>query len=72
MNVTYPQNVRIFLDNKDITFHLVGAETINPTDDKSTWRNLNLTDLVKTPGIHTLKITCEAGAGRADAKVEIK
>lgn len=68
----YPTGVRVFLDGKDVTYKLFGSDTINPTDDKFAWRNLNLTDLVSVPGIHTLVITCDEGAGRVDARVEIR
>lgn len=67
----FPTDCRVFIDNVDCTQWLFGSETITPTLIKHIWRNIDLSLYVKGPGLHTLKITADAGVGRVDARVEI-
>ncbi len=70
--MAYPIDVRVFLDGLDVTYQLFGTETINPTDDKNAWRDIDISDLIKSPGLHDLSITCDDGSGRVDARIEIR
>lgn len=68
----YPENVRIFIDGKDVTSWIFGADTITPSNAKHSWTNIDISQFVKTKGTHLIELTCEAGIGRVEAIVEIK
>lgn len=67
----YPENVRIFIDGRDVTTWVFGADTISPTDEKFSWSNIDITRFVKTKGTHTIRIVPEAGVGRVEVIVEM-
>jgi protein-tyrosine phosphatase len=67
----YPENVRIFIDGKDVTEWLFGEDTITPTIAKHSWTNIDITQFVKARGKHVIEVTCEAGVGRVELIVEI-
>lgn len=67
----YPENVRVFIDGKDVTEWIFGEDTITPTAAKHNWSNIDITQFVKARGTHTIEITAEAGVGRVEVIVEI-
>jgi len=67
----FPTDCRVFIDNIDCTQWLFGSETITPTELKHRWRDIDISLYTKGIGLHTLKITAEAGVGRVDARLEI-
>lgn len=69
---TYPTGIKIYLDGQDITMNVTGQTELNPSDAKHEWRNLDITNFIKGPGIHRIEITAADGVGRAEARVEIK
>lgn len=70
--VSYPVEVKVFLDDEDITKAVFGDEVITLTDLQNTWRNLDITPYVKYAGLHKLRITAVSGVGRVDAKITIR
>jgi len=62
----YPEEVRIFIDGKDITTWVFGVPTINPSIEKFSWTNIDITQFVRSKGVHTIQITAEAGVGRIE------
>ena len=67
----YPQNLRIFLDGKDITFYVFGADTFTPDDTDFYRSNIDLTSHLGGAGVHIIRIKAGIGEGRIDARVEI-
>jgi len=67
----YPEEVRIFIDGKDVTDWVFGQDTINPSREKYSWQNIDITQFVRSKGVHTIKITAEAGVGRVEAVVKV-
>lgn len=68
--MAYPTGIQIFLDDEDITYYLFGSRTLDTSIDNYIFRDIDLTQYMDVPGIHTLKITT-ADAGRAEVRVEI-
>lgn len=68
---SYPTDVRVFIDDEDITKGVFGTDTITLTDLENTWRNIDITPYLKYAGLHKLRITAESGVGRVDAKISI-
>lgn len=68
---SFPADCRVFIDGIDCTQWLFGKETITPTEVQHRWRDIDITSYVKGVGLHTIKITAEAGVGRVDARVEL-
>ena len=69
---TYPTNIRIFIDDEDVTFWLFGTDTITPDEWDDTYRDIDISGFVRGEGLHKLEITTEAGAGRVEARLEIQ
>lgn len=67
----YPENVRVFIDGKDVTEWLFGEDVITPTAARHNWTNIDITQFVKGRGTHQIEIACEAGVGRVEVIVEI-
>jgi hypothetical protein len=67
----YPEDVKIFIDGKDRTAWIFGPETINPSDAKNSWSNIDITQFVKAKGTHIIEATCEGGVGRLEIIVEM-
>lgn len=67
----YPENVRLFIDGKDVTSWIWGTDVITPTAALHNWSNIDITQFVKTRGTHIIEVTCEAGVGRVELIVEI-
>lgn len=67
----YPEEVRIFIDGRDVTAWVFGRETINPSDERFSWTGIDITQFVKARGTHTIEIRAEAGVGRIEAIVEM-
>lgn len=71
--MAYPAGLRIFIDGKDVTYILFGANTFDPSSESNILRNLDITPhLRKTPGVHTIELTAVNGSGRVECRVEIK
>lgn len=69
---SYPTDIKVYIDDEDITKSVFGEDAITLTDLENTWRNIDITPYVKYVGLHKLRITAEAGVGRVDAKVTIR
>jgi hypothetical protein len=67
----YPENVRVFIDGKDVTAWIFGEDVITPTVAKHNWSNIDITQFVKAKGTHVIEITAEAGVGRVEVIVEV-
>lgn len=68
----YPENVRLFIDGKDVTSWVFGADTITPSEAKFAWRNIDITQFVRSKGVHTIELTAESGVGRVEIIVEME
>ena len=68
----YPTDVKVFIDDVDITKWFFGQETITLDDANNTWRNIDITPFVKGKGYHKVTVTAGGGVGRVEARVEIK
>jgi hypothetical protein len=68
----FPENVRLFIDGKDVTSWVFGHDTITPTDTKFSWNNIDITQFVRTKGTHIIEITAESGVGRVEVIVEME
>lgn len=69
----FPEVCRLFLDDIDITFTVFGTDTVSPDDLLHTWRNIDISTYVSTPGYHTFRITSEGGdSGRVEIRVKIR
>lgn len=68
----YPTDVKIYLDDEDITKLVFGEDTITLTDLQNSWRDIDITPYVKYAGLHKLRITAGAGVGRVDAKISMQ
>lgn len=67
----YPEKVRMFIDGKDVTSWVFGADTITPTEIKNSWTNVDITQFVRTKGTHTIELTAESGVGRVEIIIEM-
>lgn len=71
--MAYPAGLKLFIDGKDATWYIFGADTIDPSSERDTWRNIDISGyLRKTPGLHTIEITSQNGNGRVECRVEIR
>lgn len=68
----FPENVRMFIDGKDVTSWVFGSDTITPSEAKFSWTNIDITQFVRTKGTHIIEITAEAGVGRVEIVVEME
>lgn len=68
---SFPSDCKVFIDDLDCTFWMFGSDTITPTEIQHRWRGIDISQWVKVPGLHTIRITAVAGVGRVDARVEI-
>jgi len=69
---TYPTDIKVFIDDEDVTRQIFGEDTITLTDLENTWRDIDITSYVRYAGLHKLRITAGAGVGRVDAKITIR
>ncbi len=69
---SYPVDVKVYLDDEDITKGVFGEDVITITDIMNTWRDMDITPYVRYAGLHKLRITAASGVGRVDAKVTIR
>ena len=71
--MAYPSGLKLYIDGKDATYYVFGANTINPSSDLNIWRNINITPFLrKSSGLHTIEITAANGNGRVECRVEIR
>lgn len=69
----YPSGVRVFIDGKDVTYYIFSQDSIDPSSEQNTWRNIEITRYLRnTPGLHTIEVTAENGNGRVETRVEIR
>lgn len=68
----YPENVRIFIDGKDVTSWIFGSDTITPSDAQFSWSNIDITQFVRSKGTHIIEITAESGVGRVEVIVTME
>lgn len=68
----FPTGVRILIDDEDITFWLFGNDTVTLNELEYRFEGIDLSPYCTEPGQHTLTITCDAGVGRVEARVEIE
>lgn len=71
---TYPTGVRIFIDGVDCTTWIFNAATITLDDLNKEFENIDITTYLKGHGeaTHTIEVTCDAGVGRVEARVEME
>lgn len=69
---TYPTGIRVLIDDEDITYWLFGQDTLELTDIDNRFEDIDLSPYCAEPGQHTLEITCDAGVGRVEARIEIQ
>lgn len=69
---SYPADIKVWIDDEDVTRMIFGEDTITLSDLENTWRNIDITPYVKYVGLHKLRITAESGIGRVDAKITIR
>ena len=67
----YPVGVKVFIDDVDATKWLFGETELNPDAVYNTWRNIDISSFINTPGIHRIKVTCTGGVGRVESRVEV-
>lgn len=67
----YPSDVKIFIDDKDVTKWIFGTETITITNLQNTWRNIDISSFIRDHGQHTIRITSGSGVGRVECRLEI-
>lgn len=68
----YPTDVKVFIDDKDVTKFIWGSETITLSEVNNTWRNIDISQFIRGPGLHKIEITAGTGVGRVEARVEMK
>lgn len=66
----FPENCKIYIDGKDRTAWIFGADTITPTLEKFSWSNIDITQFVRSKGKHIIQIIPESGVGRVEVVVE--
>lgn len=71
--MAYPTGLKLFIDGKDATWYIFGANTFDPSSDFNVWRDIDITQyLRKTPGLHKIEVTAQNGSGRVECRVEIR
>lgn len=68
----YPATCRIFIDNKDATQWIFKTSTFSPDKFHHVWRNIDLTNFIKSFGVHKIRVTCETGIGRCEGRIEVR
>lgn len=71
MATSYPSDIRVFIDGKDATKWIFGTETVALTAVNREWKRIDISSFIKGAGSHKIEITCGAGIGRVEARVEI-
>jgi hypothetical protein len=69
---SYPTGIKVFVDSTDVTAAIFGVEEIIISDINNTWRGIDISQYIKGPGIHKIEVTCTAGVGRVEARLEIE
>lgn len=67
----YPENIRVWIDNVDITRWIFGSSILSPDEDLNIWRNIDISSFVRGAAVHTLKVTCES-RGKVEARIAIR
>lgn len=67
----YPSDVKVYIDGKDVTKWIFGSETVTISNVNRVWKNIDITSFIKGFGSHKIEVTCGAGVGRVEARVEI-
>ena len=66
--MSYPTDVKVFIDDTDITKWFFGEDTITLDDSNNTWRNIDITPFVRDQGYHKVIVT--AGGVPSPAPVQ--
>lgn len=69
--MAYPSDVKVYIDGNDVTEWIFGTDTVTLTDVNNSFQNIDISSLVQDAGRHTIEVTCDAGVGRVEARVEI-
>jgi hypothetical protein len=69
---TYPTGVRVYIDGIDCTAWIFGSDTINPSDVQNEYEDINISSYLHGVGTHTIEITCDAGVGKVEARIEVE
>lgn len=72
MAADYPTDLRIFIDDEDVTYWIFGSETFEINDIEYRFTGIDLSPFCSDAGEHKLEITCETGVGRVEARLEIE
>lgn len=67
----YPIDCKVFIDDEDITNWAFGSETVSPDDVSKIWNNIDISQYVKSPGKHKIRVESGGGMGRVEARVRI-
>lgn len=86
--MAYPTGVKIFIDGKDASWYVFGAEQFNPGPDRHSFRGINIMPYLRhisqgvpstiagqqvaKESVHTIEITAADGNGRVECRVEIR
>jgi len=68
---SYPSDIKIFIDEEDVTFWLFGQETITPNELDNTYRDIDISGFVRDAGLHSIRVEAGAGVGRVECRLEI-
>ena len=72
MSTTYPTDVKVYIDDEDITYWIFGVDSIDITDSNYRFKDIDISPFCSSPGEHTLEITCATGVGRVEARLEMR
>ncbi len=67
----YPDGVKVFIDDTDVTKFVFGADTVTLTDAKHMFDNIDISAFVGTPVEHTITIIFASCFVRVEARLEM-
>lgn len=69
----YPEGVKIYIDDVDVTRWLFDVEELALSDINNTFRNIDITPyLVGGAGDHKITVACDDGVGRVEIRLELE
>jgi hypothetical protein len=71
MATVYPTDVRLFIDDVDVTYWVFGVNVLTLSDINNRFRDIDISSYVAGDGEHKLEITCTGNVGRVEARVII-
>lgn len=66
-----PSGIRVWVDDQDITQWVFGVPVLNPTEIIQKWHDIDISQYVRGPGRHILKVTADV-PGKIDARIEVR